>query len=321
MNHCDHRLAVWPSVVAIACVLLVTACQDGSGPSLVTSPEGRPAYEGAKPPPPPPPPPANPAIAFKAEGRVRGNGGGWVTAHFLKVMNADGSNVTTIYTSVIGPGYGGIINRPSWSPDGRSVAFQNDGVRLIDVSVVNGVPTGTNARLLVSEPAGQPAWAPQGDLIAYVNSTAHTLEVVPATGGVPQVLYSSLSSLWSPSWSPDARRIAFLEGDGATSHTIRVLDRNDMTVTTVLGPEGGPWNPIWARTQDVLAFTDASGNIYTIQLPSGTPTLVRAGSMPDWSSDDRDIVFGGGGSLYKVDLATGSTTLLTSGGMYPGWRR
>jgi len=320
MNHHRHLgLAAGPCIVVIACVLLVAGCQDGSGPGLVTSPEGKPAYDGAKP---PPPPPADPAIAFYVR-----------PAHppyYLKVMDADGSNVATIYTST-----SLMLGWPSWSPDGHSIAFMDGSpspdLWRIDVSVVNGAPVGSNATRLLDRTTSiwHPAWSPLGDQIAFVDLQQRTIEVIPAAGGVPSVLYTSPVAFGlGLAWSPDASKIAFVESPSASEISLHVLDINDRTVTTVLGSEwgqqlggGGPTVPDWARTQDMLAFQGPQGMIYTMQLPSGTPTLVAEGNWPTWSPDDREILFTSPrGSFTKVNLATGLITRLGSG-MWPDWRR
>jgi len=187
MNRRDLRLAAWPHVAVIACVLLIAGCQDGSGPGLVTSPEGKPAFEGAKPPPPPPPPPADPAIVSVTGTNRRTN---------LHVMNADGSNFTTIFSNSYNDSW---RMSPSWSPDGGSIAFiRSTGpsnaivteISAIDVDVVNGVPTGTNLRALFAGRFSpfETAWSPLGDQIAYIHGTS--IKTIPAAGGDPLVVYT-----------------------------------------------------------------------------------------------------------------------------------
>jgi hypothetical protein len=85
-------------------------------------------------------PPANPAIATSIDG----------TQDTLKVMNADGSNLTTVYNAPNVCSFS-----PSWSPLGAgtqinpySIAFSQCTLRVIDVAVVNGVPQGLNAQIL-----------------------------------------------------------------------------------------------------------------------------------------------------------------------------
>jgi Tol biopolymer transport system component len=316
-------------------VLVAAGCQDGWGPSSTAVPDLKPGAEGKKPQ--PPPPPADPAITFHTGDKE------------IRVMNADGSNETTIFT-------GGM--NPSWSPDGTAIAFDGpDGhIWRIDVSVVGGVPTGTNARILVVEEdpnqsgiVGEPAWSPNGDQIAYKRYVVggqppefRRIEVVPAEGGDPEILYTSESggSVWFTTWSPDATKIAFVEGK--LTGPIRVLDVATGQATTVLSREwseqyGWPKNLDWARTQDVLAFDAGEGgriDIYTMELPNGTPTFLIGGPrrdrarMPTWSPDDQEIIFAqakaGSGSvqeLRKIDLNTREVTDLEVDGLNPDWRR
>jgi Tol biopolymer transport system component len=308
------HLAPWPWLVVL-CLVVVSGCQDGSGPSVVTSPEGKPAYEGAKP---PPPPPADPAIACIAKRRGTGP---WD----LKVMNADGSNLTTVYTST-SPQF----TLPSWSPGGDHIAAASVfNVWRIDVAVVNGVPTGSNPTILLDRTTtlGGVAWSPLGDQIAFHDVNLKTIETIPANGGSATVLYTSTDPhtfIPSLAWSRDAAQIAFTEG-GA----IRVLTIGGGT-TTVLGPEY--WQQLgldppnfldWARTQDVLTFSvGASGYlaVYTLDISGGTPDFVVEGWVPTWSPDDQYILFEDRG-FKKVNVNTGQITSLGVGGQWPDWRR
>lgn len=314
------RLAAWPHLV-VTCVLLVMGCQDDSGPSLVTSPNVKSAEEGVKPPPPPPPPPADPAIAFVANGRVQGR-----AVRFLQVMNADGSNLTTIYTHTSSA----VFMYPSWSPGGNHIAAAPDfNLWRIDVAVVNGVPTGSTPTVLLNRTTtlGGPAWSPVGDLIAFTDVSLKTIETMPATGGSATVLYTSKDPhtfTASLAWNRDATQIAFTEG-GA----IRLLTVGG-GATTVLGPEY--WQQLgvdppnfldWGRMQDVLTFSVGSaGNlaVYTLPLSSGVPAFVVEGYMPTWSPDDQYILFENRG-FKKINVNTGQITSLGVGGQWPDWRR
>jgi Tol biopolymer transport system component len=242
-------------------------------------------------------------------------------------MNADGSNVTTIYTHT-----SSIFQLPCWSPGGNHIAAQaNFNLWRIDVALVGGVPTGSNPTVLLDRTTivGGSAWSPLGDQIAFYDQELKTIETMPADGGPATVLYTSTDPhtfIPSLAWNRDATQIAFTEG-GA----IRVLTVGG-GATTVLGPEyweqlGGN-NPRfldWARTQDVLTFSagaDGAGNnaVYTLPVSGGTPTLVVEGWVPTWSPDDQQILFEKRG-FKKVNLATGQITSLGVGGQWPDWRR
>jgi dipeptidyl aminopeptidase/acylaminoacyl peptidase len=313
----------------VACVLAIAGCQDGVGPDLLTGPGPKLGEEGAKPQ--PPQPPADPAIVFKVRERTHGQ-----VSHRIKVMNADGSNVTALHTMV-----SGAICFPSWSPDGASITFcdqapdlQGYNVMRIDVSIVNGVPVGTNLTTLVNRTSymSESLWSPVGDQIAFWDWDLRTLELIPAGGGTPEVLYTSIGSYHWSTWNRDGSQVIFSERDPAGGQAIRAVDvAAPHAVTTLLGLEfsqqHGNADIRWldhARTMNVLAFEcagDPAGSVYTLDLLGGVPSLVvGAVGAPTWSPDDSTILFTNG-NMYKVNLATGVVTDTRVSGSYPDWRK
>jgi Tol biopolymer transport system component len=269
-------------------------------------------------------PPANPEIAYVIDG---GN------ANLIAVMNADGSNQTQVYS-----GSNGNFFTPSWSPlgsgtqlDPYSIAFECcGGLWRIDVAVVNGVPQGSNEIILLSGDYFNPAWSPAGDEIA-VDGYATGIFVVPAGGGAAQTLYTPPAGRLAryPTWSPDASQIAFVEQDesGGTNNVITILDRDTGTVLNTL-PLGQQFLSVthldWSRgvNRNALAFT--AGGVYTLDLPSGSPSFVISGGSPSWSPDDTKLAFKGSGrqaGVQVITLATGAVQTLKKGGLLPDWRR
>ena len=122
---------------------------------------------------------------------------------------------------------------PSWSPDGREIAFvsnrteEPDGNSNSDIFLVPS--GGGEPRQLTTNPGADrsPAWSPDGRWIAHVSTlkpeliwyaTDH-LAVIPADGGEAQVLSSALDrSVRSPSFTLDSKAIRFLLEDSGNQH-------------------------------------------------------------------------------------------------------
>ena len=128
---------------------------------------------------------------------------------------------------------------PSWSPDGRLVAFVSkrgpDADRTEDTNlfVVEARP-GAEPRQLTTFPGpdgGRPAWSPDGRRIAYLSGdeprySAYQLEklaVAPADGGAPTILTAALDRPVDepPVWSADGTTLTFLVADDRTVYVGR----------------------------------------------------------------------------------------------------
>jgi dipeptidyl aminopeptidase/acylaminoacyl peptidase len=130
---------------------------------------------------------------------------------------------------------------PSWSPDGRRIAFVSkrrpefDRTANWDLYVVEASPGATPRQLTTFEGPDMdpdwdgrpPAWSPDGKQLAYVQGgplkliyyAGQKLAVVPTSGGVPRVVTPTLDrNVLSPRWSADGSRILFLLEDDRVTH-------------------------------------------------------------------------------------------------------
>ena len=134
---------------------------------------------------------------------------------------------------------------PSWSPDGRSIAFVSrrrpefDRTDNYDLYVVGATP-GAEPRQLTTfggpdlDPewgSRAPAWSPDGTQIAYVQGgplallyyAGQKVAVVPAAGGPARVLTGALDrNVLSPAFSSDGSQVFFLLEDDRVYHLARV---------------------------------------------------------------------------------------------------
>jgi Tol biopolymer transport system component len=110
---------------------------------------------------------------------------------------------------------GSAVRAPTWSPDGKQIAFTKRGtgsgkrgINLFVVPAAGGEPrqisTGEDRVGINSD------WSPDGGLIAYLGRDG-TLRVISAAGGPSTILASNLGTLRTNgvAWSPDGQEIAF----------------------------------------------------------------------------------------------------------------
>lgn len=131
---------------------------------------------------------------------------------------------------------------PSWSPDGKLIAFVSDrspdpdrGINT-DVYVIEARPGAEMRRLTTfagddNNTGSKLAWSPDGKSIAYLRGANEAMSiydqykvaVVPVTGGEPRLLAESLDRpVTSPRWTADGSAIVFVVTDDRTQYVARV---------------------------------------------------------------------------------------------------
>jgi len=152
-------------------------------------------------------------IAFRSEREPSG----------VYVMGATGENLRL----VVGGGF-----HPSWSPDGKEIAYSLKGRDAPDVR--NNVPSqiwvvnveSGSKRLLCEMDAMQPAWSPHGARVAYwfmpTSVGRSDVATVPSAGGESVVVTKDATTNWNPVWSPDGRYLYFASDKGGSMSLWRV---------------------------------------------------------------------------------------------------
>jgi CubicO group peptidase (beta-lactamase class C family) len=250
----------------------------------------------------------------------------------LAVAAADGSqprNLTTIYE--------GAVLAPSWSRDGRRLAFTRCNRASCAVYLI-GVD-GTGERRLVG--GSWPTWAPDGRTLGYVGADGRLRLVTVASGrsrllpGPPVLPGGGLS------WSPDGRWILFFGGfyGGEQSH-------NDLRNRLLVVPASGgrprvisrspgfyvtssvAWSPnsktITYSRRDRIGAAIGSAEAF-LASPDGTGARPLGGGAyrpPRFTPDGTQIAFnlGLGCKLRLVPIAGGAGRTLPLEACEPVWR-
>jgi dipeptidyl aminopeptidase/acylaminoacyl peptidase len=157
-------------------------------------------------------------------------------------------------------------NQPTWSPNGRQLAFVSNRVPRADLHVENSdiyiVPAGGGAPRALTRQRGPkfaPSWSPDGKSIAYIGhhrypDTVENLHVwvVPLRGG--------------------AERDLLAEADLMGSN-LCISDIKDV-------PEGSAPTPLWSangRRIRFLASVEGSVNVYEVAAQGGQPVALSHG--------------------------------------------
>ncbi len=178
---------------------------------------------------------------------------------------------------------------PSWSRDGRLIAFDGWGKTESGggaaIFVVN--PDGSNLRRLTE--GAMPSLSPQGHRIAFSRYSLGRGIWIMSSNGPDEELVQIDEEGWGTDWSPDGTRIAYTKYDGSGAN-LSIFNIVEGTRSLVFAPNESPyrqiyWNFAWSADSQTIAFKgtrkDGKAELAVVQAEGASKGLktVATGDM------------------------------------------
>lgn len=214
----------------------------------------------------------------------------------------------------------GSHSQPSFSPDGRSIAFVNQVDGHTHIWVLDLAKTAPRQLTSGEHSDSRPRWSPTGEAILFVRDGG--VWSVLASGGAAREI---IRDAYNPNWSGDGRQVVFerryevwtADADGARQQRVRGIPRRELALAA-------RW-PAFSPDDQYLVFLDAEAtpmaDLWRVRLDGGNPEQLTFqpafSSAPVWSPDGKYVVYsslrGGSRTLWRVRIADKSSHALLTG--------
>ena len=189
------------------------------------------------------------------------------------------------------------IGHPTWSPDGRSIAYMSNRNGDPDIYVMD-VRTNTHRRLTFNDGRDWwPAWAPNGKWIAFASNRSGEIDLYRMDANGENVMrLTNRGGCKRPAWSPDSQWIAFISKSSLFVMTAEGKKEQPLTDTSSTGcawsPDGKEiaFVPRWGAVGGAALFSidiDGKNTRQLTQLYKGPVAIFE----PTWSPSGKWIAY------------------------------
>ncbi len=180
------------------------------------------------------------------------------------------------------------VGRPTWSPDGKSIAFVSNMSGRNNIWLVPA-EGGWPVQLTVSDQRQSGVtWSPDEKWIAYQSDYDGDEQwdiflVSPKTGKVVNLTQTREIAELNPTWSPDGRYLAYeVKPKTSAAYEIDVYDtvmREVKHITIGTPQDKRNMNPIWSKDGKYIVYTQeqakgTDSNIFVADVATGKSTLL-----------------------------------------------
>jgi len=165
--------------------------------------------------------------------------------------------------------------QPSWSPDGKRIAFQ--GYRDGTWRIWSVTPDGNDLKAMTSGPFDdrEPVWSPDGLKIAFSSDRSGNYDVwvLDVASGRTQQITKNEANDFQPAWSANSTELAFVSARTPSPGIYAAtLDGKERLVAAAAGNVGAPsWSPDGSALFSVLPGN--AGTMSQTQLRLGDRSL------------------------------------------------
>ncbi len=199
---------------------------------------------------------------------------GWPQGSGLWTLKIDGTDPQLVFRD-------GDARYPSWSPDGKLVAYM--ARKSVHIVAANG---GDPIKLV--DGSMQPSWSPDSQRLVFKGCEGPTCGLyLMNIDGSGKVRLTTTADDAMPAWSPDGKKVAFAcKAIGETWDVCTVnIDGSDRKSLTANNPENDV-NPAWLPDSSGIVFLSARQSKWEIWVMdadgSGQRKLIDAAVTPDW---------------------------------------
>ncbi|MBN9546932.1 MAG: PD40 domain-containing protein [Alphaproteobacteria bacterium] len=226
---------------------------------------------------------------------------------------------------------------PTWSPDGRYLAWSTDRAGGLLQIWIRDMQTGQMRQLthITTQPTSL-QFSPDGKRIAFVNVDAMwrgaSVAVADVATGDVKIVHKSIFAPGTPTWSPDGKRIAlamvapynrkYREGTNQVLTMSSTGDEaDDATDDKWFAPQPNMsidsrgWNgPSWSPDgRQMLGIYEGQLAIWPVDPQSGEPQgpvrhlTSEIAYNPNWAGDSRHVLYQANDKIQVMDTETGET--------------
>ena len=231
--------------------------------------------------------------------------------------------------------YPGAEQWPTFSPDGRQVAFAWNGEERSHFDIYVKIVGGGDPLRLTTSPEDDriPAWSPDGTSIAFARGDA-IYTISPLGGPERKIADARVETL---TWMPDGKAIVFVDISSGASMPIVLLTLDTRERRQLTHPPPGGYDSLVTISPDGkrvafgrLTARSGTARLHVMTLPAGEPRAIELQNNNflyemAWTGDSRAIVAsveaGGTTNLWRIDADSGQSSPVAgidAGARFPG---